>query len=127
MPFSPVSNPRHSSAVHALDEALHVLAGGTLGTEPDDIATVEAFWSSDGMDSLAAGFVVRLQDGQRAYLDVWIEPVGEDGSVPAKVDVELTVLPAGQRYPNFPSAADPIGGWCDDVAPLNAFLDRLSP
>ncbi len=123
MPESP-SFGSHDSSLHALGEALDALDRGNLGVRPRDIACVEAFWSYEEWDVASGGFVLRLHDGRRAYLDVWVEGAEDDSRPPCKVDVELQELPAGQKYPHFPSTADPIGGWRDDVEPLNALLRR---
>lgn len=113
-----------------LEAALRELKPGALsradlGVKPADIAEVEAFWLCVELDCSAAGFLLQLQDGSRTYLDVWIEWMGDDGNNAAKVDIEFVTLAAGQRYPAFPSHADPIGGWIDEVQPLNDFLHRM--
>jgi hypothetical protein len=123
MPDRPAIGMNESGGLYELNEALHVLGRSTSGARPADIAQVEAFWCAVGMDFSSGGYVLRLHDGRRAYLDVWIERERDEGT-PPKVEIELDALAAGQRYPHFPSAADPVGGWRDDVQPLNDFLHR---
>lgn len=121
MPYSPPNGPHEGGGLYELNQALDALGRAAFDAKPADVVEVEAFWQGGQWDSRAGGFVLRLQDGRRAYLDVWIEDSG-DGKMPAKVDIEFAPLAAGQAYPRFPSAADPIGGWSKEVAPLNAFL-----
>jgi hypothetical protein len=127
MPESPLIGSLDSDALAAFDEALRILGHADWDLSPCDIALVEAFWAANSFDVAAAGFVLRLRDGRRAYLDVWIEQAREEDAPPAKVEIELEMLPAGQRYPHFPSDADPVGGWQDDIEPLNALLRRIYP
>jgi len=127
MPESPLIGSLDSDALAAFDEALRILGHADWDLSPCDIALVEAFWAANSFDVAAAGFVLRLRDGRRAYLDVWIEQAREEDAPPAKVEIELETLAAGQRYPHFPSDADPVGGWQDDIEPLNALLRRIYP
>lgn len=126
MPRSRSKEAPASDALYVFNEALRALDRSDLGTKPKDIAHAEAFWCAAGDDSYAAGFVLQLCDGRRAYVDVWIEH--EAGGAPdaLKVDIEFEGLPTGQKYPRFPSASDPIGGWRHDIGPLNARVRRLS-
>jgi hypothetical protein len=119
-----IVGPYESAAICELNEALHALYCADLGAKPIDIAHIEAFWHCADWDFSSAGFVLLLHNGRRAYLDIWVEQVGDDGKTPPKVDIEFAHLPAGQKYPNFPSPSDPIGGWIDDVQTLNIFLRR---
>ncbi|HEY6983697.1 hypothetical protein [Reyranella sp.] len=124
MPYSPpLIGPHESGGLYELSQALDALGRAGLGVAPADVVEVEAFWQGGQWGSCAGGFVLRLQDARRAYLDVWIEE-SEDGKIPPKVDIEFAPLAAGQARPCFPSAADPIGGWSTEVAPLNAFLQE---
>lgn len=107
-------------------QALDALDLRDLGAQRYEISGVEAFWSVVGDDPEAAGFVLRLRDGRRAYLDVRIELQSDDVG-PLKIDIEFDELPAEQKYPRFPSVSDPIGGWRHDVGPLNKLLRRLAP
>ena len=127
MPESPLIGSIDSDALATFDDALRILGHADWDLSPCDIAHVEAFWSANSFDVAAAGFVLRLRGGGRAYLDVWIEQAREEDAPPAKVEIELETLAADQRYPRFPSDADPVGGWRDDIEPLNALLRRIYP
>lgn len=122
MPDSTSINQREEGVVPTLRQGLEALDRADLPIRAADVAAVESFWSADGMDFTSGGFVLSLRDGRRVYLDVWIETPGKEDSAPAEVDVDLEPLSAEQSHPRFPSRADPIGGWQEDVAPLNAFL-----
>jgi hypothetical protein len=124
MPRSTSIDQREEGVLHTLRHGLDALGRMDLSIPTADVAAVETFWSADGMDFAAAGFVLKLRDGHRAYLDVWIETPQADDSAPVKVDVDFVPLSADQSHPRFPSRADPIGGWHDDVAPLNDFLQH---
>jgi hypothetical protein len=127
MPESPLIGSLNSDALATFDEVLRILGHADWDLSPCDITHVEAFWSANSFDVAAAGFVLRLRGGRRTYLDVWIERALEEDAPPAKVEIELATLPPGQRYPHFPSDADPVGGWQDDIEPLNALLRRVYP
>ena len=45
-----------------------------------------------------------------------------DGRRPPKVSIEIEELPTGQKWPEFPTKLEPIGGWIEDVANMNDFL-----
>src|SRR5689334_5696613 len=111
---------------HVFHQALDALGRSELGAQRQEVIDVEAFWSVVGDGSKAAGFVLRLRNGRRVYLDVWIELESDDESGPLSIDIEIDELPSEQKYPRFPSASDPIGGWRYDVGPLNSLLRRLA-
>lgn len=122
MPEATSNHSRDSGPLYVFDHVLMAVGLVSPGITRDEIIRVEAFWSFDGSDYCAGGFVLCLRDGRRAYLDAWIEVADDGGARPIKVDIEFTELSARQKYPQFPSASDPIGGWQGEVDPLNDFL-----
>lgn len=111
-----------SFGLYELHEALHVLAKSNQEVGVRDIAQVERFWLNVGDVYSSAGFILLLHDGRRAYLFVWVEQAGDDGARTPKADIEFEILPAGQKAPTFPSTAEPLGGWREDIDVLNQFL-----
>ena len=124
MPEAISVHSRDSGPLYVLDHVLMALGPASPGITRDDVVRVEAFWCFDGSDYCSGRFVLCLSDGRRAYFDAWIEVADDDGAQPVKVDIEFTELSAKQKYPQFPSASDPIGGWQGKVDFLNDFLCR---
>lgn len=109
-----------SKGLYELGEALRVLDRSDLGARSTDVERVERFWLSVDMVHASAGFVAVLQNGRRAYLEVWIDHDGAEGT-PPDGDVDLTMLTAGQE-PLTDKDVEPLGGWIADVDVLNDFL-----
>ena len=122
MPEVTATGTDERGPLHAIHHALRALPRKGAAIRPRDIEAIEAYWFTDGPYSCSGGFILRLLNGSRAYLDVWIEPADYDEPNPAKVDIDLTKLVEGQRYPRFPSTSDPIGGWRHNTEALNDFL-----
>lgn len=112
-------------ALYELSEALRVLERTEAGVRSADIAAVEAYWHCARPDFSSAGFVLRLRDSRRAYLDVWVESAGKSGPASSKVDVELQFLKPEQKYPDFRTNVDPFSQWIEDAEALNAFLHHM--
>src|SRR5690242_21761848 len=55
--------------VYELGHALYLLDAEHHGFTRSDIERVECFWTFGDMDTSSAGFLLRLRDGRRAYLD----------------------------------------------------------
>jgi len=125
-----------SFGVFELNEALGVLCNAKLEAGLHDISQIERFWTWPELTHSQAGFVLLLHDERRAYLDVWVEQTGlveeHEGDFvevvatkPPKTDIELEILPAGKREPDFQSTAEPLGGWRKDVNVLNDLLSGI--
>ena len=111
-PIEPASHAAHSSTEleclrcavdHGFDEG--------WGFQVADIERIESTWSLEDGDALSFGYVLKLRNGRRAYVD-YADHV-EDG----EVVVQVTMQPMGdERYPELDGA---IPGWDDDVGDLN--------
>jgi hypothetical protein len=110
MPESTSNDRRDIGPLFVLRQALRALDATTWDARSGDIECVEAFWSFEGQDHCSGGFVLNLNGGHRAYLDVWVELAEDERGDPVKIDIEFTALPADQKYPRFPSTSDPVGG-----------------
>ena len=97
--------------LYALDTDAHGFARG-------QIERVECFWSFSDMHSSAAGFVLLLRDGRRAYVD-FLHWHGFEQEEDFRIEVEL--LADGQARPAL--ASPPSGHWSSDTAHLNRMLD----
>jgi hypothetical protein len=121
MPESTSTDRRNTGPLFVLRHGLRAL-DASAAERRADIERVEAFWSFEGQDHCSGGFVLNLNGGHRAYLDVWVELAEDERVDPVKIDIEFTALPADQKYPRFPSTSDPVGGWHHDVDFLNDCL-----
>jgi hypothetical protein len=102
--------------LYALDAELH-------GFAPTDIERVECFWTSGDMDRSSAGFVVRLGDGRRAYLDfVHWHAFEQDEDF----RIEAEFLADDQANPALSSPDEPVGGWIFDTSHLTKALARYA-
>jgi hypothetical protein len=97
-----------------------------------DIAQVSAAWSSAGEDIWRAGFVVKLHDGRRAYIDAFLgvesgafESVGGDEANEEPASITVMWLKEGQRYPELgANHYQRLFGWSDEPG-LETFVTRL--
>ena len=110
---------------YELGHALDVLDGQSHGFGPADIVKVERYWAYGDMHDSAAGFVLRLRDGRRAYGE-FLHWHGFEQDEDFRIDVEMLagdeVPSTPLREPIDPSAPWPPGGWSDDTAHLDRLL-----
>lgn len=111
--------------VYELGHALHVLDGEVHGFSRSDIARVERFWTFGDLHTSSAGFVLRLLDGRRAYLDFQHWHAFEQDE-DFRIDVEL--LNGETTLPMFASPEQPLGGWSAETSHLDKIFagKRLS-
>ncbi len=106
---------------HTLD----VLDADTHGFAPSDVSCVDWFWAYGDMHDSSAGFVLKLRDGRRAYVE-FLHWHGFEQDEDFRIDVEILEgagMPAAPlREPIDPSAPWPPGGWSDDTAHLDRML-----
>jgi len=87
-----------------------------------DIDAVEAMWSDYDADFWEGGFVIRLADGHRAYL----ESVDRDGDWKDGARVSVEMVPDDLRYPPLgPDRFQTLFGWTEPPALFGEFLRRL--
>ena len=67
------------------------------------------------MHTSSAGFVLRLRDGRRAYLDFQHWHAFEQDE-DFRIEIEFL---DGAALPTFASPEEPIGGWSDETSHLN--------
>lgn len=101
--------------LRSLQRALDLAAVYQLGFGALDVLKVEARWEMRADDAVALGFVLRLRDGTRRYLQ-YVAAFESDGHA----DEEVETLPmTDERYPPI------VGGgivWHDDVGDLSRRL-----
>jgi hypothetical protein len=114
---------RSLQGIYELGHALHVLDLDLHGFGRGDVEAVECFWTYSEMDQSLAGFVLRLRDRRRAYLDFhhWHGFEQEED-----FRIEVTFLQDGQRHPAFAPSDEPPGGWSSETAHLQKMLSRLA-
>lgn len=99
-------------ALYALDLESHGFAKG-------DIERVERFWVFSDMHSSTAGFVVRLRDGRRTYIDFkhW-HPFEQFEDF----RIDVSVLAGDTSLPELGSLQEPVGGWSTETAHLDRMI-----
>ncbi len=102
--------------LYELGHTLYVLDADLHGFGRSDIERVEWFWTFSDLHSSAAGFVLRLRDDRRAYLD-FLHWHGFEQDEDFRVEAEF--LAKDQAYPSFSSPQEPLGGWSSDTAHLS--------
>ena len=99
----------------ALGFALEGAADGRPGFPIGDVAQIEAAWSQVNPRDAVYGFVVRLVDGDRYYLELFLD------STPARDDtIELIQLDETAGLPELGQES-----WLPDVSHLNKRLAEL--
>lgn len=113
------ANRLRIEGLYELGHAMYVLDTGLHGFGRSDIERVEWFWTFGDLHSSAAGFVLRLRDGRRAYLD-FLHWHGFEQDEDFRIEVEF--LGKKQVYPCFSSPQEPLGGWSSETAHLTRLL-----
>jgi hypothetical protein len=105
--------------VYELGHVLFILDADSHGFARGCIERVESFWTFGDMHGSAAGFVLRLRDGRRAYVDFkhW-HAFEQDEDF--RIDVRF--LPDDRSLPALSSPDEPVGGWSFDTAHLDRRL-----
>ena len=109
--------------VYELGHVLHVLDADLHGFSRDDIERVEYFWTFGDLHESAAGFVLALRDGRRAYVDFLHWHAFEQNE---DFRIETEFLPGDQRYPTLSSPQLPPAEWSSDTGHLAKLLAQNS-
>ena len=104
--------------LYELGHALHVLDGEIHGFSRGDIERVERFWTFGDMHASAAGFILRLRDGRRAYLDFQHWHAFEQDE---DFRIETEFLDSAE-LPHFSSPDESLRTWSDETSHLNKVL-----
>src|SRR5665213_1246778 len=122
-PSAPVGRPR-IDGLYELGHVLDVLDADTHGFSRGDMERVESFWSFSEMDSSSAGFVVRLGDGRRAYID-FLHWHGFEQDEDFRIKTEF--LSTGRALPSpLGPAPWPPGDWTRETSHLDLSLIHIS-
>lgn len=108
--------PPRVDGVYELGHALHVLDGEVHGFSASDIERVERFWTFGDLHTSSAGFVLRLRDGRRTYLDFQHWHAFEQDE-DFRIDIEF--LEGQTALPIFTSPDQPLGGWSSETSHLD--------
>ena len=95
---------------------MHVLDAEVHGFSASDIERVERFWTFSELHTSSAGFVLRLRDGRRAYLDFQHWHAFEQDE---DFRIEIEFLDGEATLPAFASPDEPLGGWSNETFHLN--------
>jgi hypothetical protein len=106
--------------VYELGHVLYALDAETNGFARGDIERVECFWHSGDMHSSAAGFVLRLRDGRRVYVD-FLHWHGFEQDEDFRIEVEFLERDRTLPLPHSP-APWPPAAWSDDASHLDKVL-----
>ena len=111
--------------VYELGHVLHVLDADLHGFSRGDIARVESFWTFGDLHQSAAGFVLALGDGRRAYVDFLHWHAFEQDE---DFRIEVAFLSDGERYPALSSSPlEPRSAWSSDTAHLGKLCLTTPP
>ena len=110
--------------VYELGHVLHVLDADLHGFSRDDIERVESFWTFGDLHESAAGFVLALRDGRRAYVDFMHWHAFEQNE---DFRIEIEFLQSDQPYPALSSPHLPPAEWSSDTGHLGKLLANLPP
>jgi hypothetical protein len=117
------AGPLRIDGVYELGHVLHVLDAELHGFASGDIARVESFWTFGDLHESAAGFVLVLGNGRRAYVD-FLHWHAFEQQEDFRIEVEF--LRDDQPYPALPPQ-EPLGGWSADTGHLAKLLAGTSP
>jgi hypothetical protein len=116
-----MANPpiKSIAGLYELGHVLFILDAASHGFARADIARVESFWTFGDMHGSAAGFVLGLRDGRRAYVDFkhW-HAFEQDEDF--RIDVRF--LARDRSLPSLSSPDEPVGGWSFETAHLDRRL-----
>jgi len=115
----------HIRGFYELGHVLHIVDPDTHGFGRVDIESAERFWAFGDMHSSAAGFVLRLRDGRRAYVD-FLHWHGFEQDEDFRIEVEMLegdALPTAPLREPLPGDEPwPPGGWSGETAHLDRLL-----
>ena len=116
MPNSPIKS---IAGLYELGHVLFILDADSHGFARGCIERVESFWTFGDMHGSAAGFVLGLRDGRRAYVDFkhW-HAFEQDEDF--RIDVRF--LARDRSLPSLSSPDEPVGGWSFETAHLDRRL-----
>ncbi len=111
------SLPRIDGIVE-LGHVLYALDRERDGFGAPDIARVESYWIFADMHSSAAGFVLALSDGRRAYVDFQHWHAFEQDE---DFRIQVSFLAEGEARPLLSKMQEPVAEWSSETA----HLDRM--
>ena len=117
-PNDPTPRRPRITGIYELGHVLYTLDAESHGFARDDIAGVERYWSFGDYHSSAAGFVLRLRDGRRAYAELQHTHAYEQVE-----DFRVDIVPLdGDEPPPQPARPLEPRVWSDDTAHLDRVL-----
>jgi hypothetical protein len=120
----PAAGHLRVEGVYELGHVLHVLDADLHGFSRDDIERVECFWTFGDLHESAAGFVLALRDGRRAYVDFLHWHAFEQDE---DFRIEAEFLRSDQPYPALSSPQLPPADWSSDTGHLGKLLASGPP
>ena len=104
--------------IYELGHVLYTLDSASHGFAKADIEAVQRFWSFGDLHSSAAGFVFRLRDGRRAYVELQHTHAYEQIE---DFRIDAVLLDCNQEPPVPARPLEPRE-WSEDVAHLDRVL-----
>lgn len=109
---------RRVDGIYELGHVLYALDRESHGFARGDIARIQRYWCFSDFHSSAAGFVMELSDGRRAYVELQHTHAYEQVE-----DFRIDVVPLdGAENPPMPSRPLEPRVWSDDAAHLDRVL-----
>jgi hypothetical protein len=117
---TPAPSPKRPTiaGIYELGHVLYTLDVRSHGFAREDIATVERYWTFGDLHSSAAGFVLRLKDGRRAYAELQHTHAYEQVE---DFRVDIVPLDGGEDPPQPARPLEPRV-WSDETAHLDRVI-----
>jgi hypothetical protein len=105
--------------IYELGHVLYALDAGTHGFTRGDIERVECFWTFGELHSSSAGFILRLRDGRRAWVELLHTHAFEQEE---DFRIDVAYLSPDARLPALNNPHAPVEAWSFDTAHLDRVL-----
>jgi hypothetical protein len=103
------------NGIYELGHVLYLLDAGGYAFGRADIDHVESYWTFGDFHSSSAGFVMKLRDGRRAYID-FLHWHAFEQQEDFRIQVEALT---GDAQPRLPEEQQATANWSTDTAHLN--------
>jgi hypothetical protein len=111
----------HIDGIYELGHVLYALDADTHGFARGDIDRVECYWTFGDLHSSSAGFILRLRDGRRAWVEL-LHTHAFEQQEDLRIDVAYLAADAALPVLNNPHA--PVEAWSFETAHLDRMLAR---
>jgi hypothetical protein len=111
--------PRRIDGIYELGHVLYALDAQSHGFARGDIERIESFWTFSDLHSSEAGFVLRLRDRRRAYVELLHTHAFEQVE---DLRIDAAFLPDDPDLPAISSPNAAACEWSHDTAHLDRVI-----